>query len=144
MRNLLAALSLFVALSFGTTITQPFLSFPAPVAAQTVIGLGGLDLEGYCDYMYQVESTFLYQVYVDLVLVEDNAWGWRCKEFVWEADVERETVTYWDIDMNAACQWQYGYPDAWAAEGDFNDPYSWWCYRYPDGEGPWVKLGPGQ
>lgn len=70
--------------------------------------LGGLDLLQYCrDNGYN-----------DVALVENNAFGWRCK-----GDVELV-----GMDINAACVQQYG-NGAYAEAKDWNNPYSWVCLQ---------------
>jgi hypothetical protein len=70
--------------------------------------LGPVDLNSYC------QSQGYAQAYLD----GDTANDWYCADY-------SDNLT--NMDMDAACQWQYSDPNASAVMGDVNDPYSWTC-----------------
>ncbi|MEV4640803.1 hypothetical protein AB0J80_26030 [Actinoplanes sp. NPDC049548] len=51
-------------------------------------------------------------------LVEHNAFGWKCTN-----SFDRP------VNMGWACRDQYKTASAYASYSNFNDPYSWSCYR---------------
>lgn len=69
---------------------------------------GGLDLNGYCQSRGYSHAT----------LTQHNAHGWVC--------VHANGSTT-GMDLNAACQRQYGSSAPRAVYADFNNPYSWTC-----------------
>ena len=75
------------------------------------------------------------QSFADLWLEEHHAGGWRCIQTrvtvyysVGNYPHTSEQIIENGIHMNDACRFQYG-SGAWAAYDDWDDPYSWSCYR---------------
>ncbi len=101
------------------TLSTLFVGSPSSVAyAGSTLSLGGINLYGYCRYVLVSPPG-------EAVLVQHNAYGWRCRL--------PNTNAYFSIDMNRACKWQYGsWGQVWASTWNTADPYSWWCYRYLD------------
>ncbi len=102
---------------FNNSYTLDTMEFFNSEMNQTKI-LGNVDLQEYC------QSTYGSAIQVaQAVLIEQNAYGWRCK--VTDAT---STPLYYDINVTDACQSQYG-SGAQDAYQDFDDPYSWYCSR---------------
>ncbi|UYN90093.1 MAG: SH3 domain-containing protein [Anaerolineales bacterium] len=87
------------------TVVVTTLFLPSLVMAQS----GGLDLDGYCRS----------KGYSKAELVENNAYGWRCKG----ADGSLH-----NMDLYDACHWQYGGQLPTPQFSDFNNAYSWKCF----------------
>lgn len=105
--------------------------------ASAATRLGGLDLEGYCKKKYSTSGP-MFSAVGTAGLKEHNAGGWRCfvmttslyPKATWPpscCDIVRKTHEY-SINTNDVCQRQYG-GGAWAETHNWNDPYSWSCYR---------------
>jgi lysophospholipase L1-like esterase len=74
------------------------------------VNFGGVDLNGYCRA----------RGYDGVSLDGSTAYDWHC-------DIGS---TRYSIDMVDACGWQYGATGPWnPSYRDFNDPYSWECWR---------------
>lgn len=103
----LAVAALGTALALGTAAGAGAIP-PEPPHDQRE--LGGVDLAQFC-------VAFGYR---DLTLLDPGTvWDWRC--------VEQDGGLV-DLNMSAACQWQYR--EQWAKPGfrDEWDGYSWYCY----------------
>lgn len=76
--------------------------------------LGGIDISGACADQWPGTVARL---------VSNNVYGWRCRVYY--------SVGWRDfgVDLNRACRTQYGRSNAYAKYGNYNDPYSWRCYR---------------
>jgi hypothetical protein len=85
-------------------------------AAHASTRLGGISVQGACNNQWQ-EST--------AVLIANNVFGWRCK---YQEGLGGGEVYYGSINLNQQCVYQYG-NGAYAAYSDYNNPYSWSCYR---------------
>ncbi|NOK63952.1 MAG: hypothetical protein GFH27_549319n132 [Chloroflexi bacterium AL-W] len=83
-------------------------------AAHAATDLGGLDLYTYC----HVHHKWWAPQMAVLILPMDAA-SWRCRD---------RTGHLNSINTNHVCAWQYGY-GAWASTSNWDDPYSWRCYR---------------
>jgi hypothetical protein len=102
---------------FNNSYTLDTMEFFNSEMNQTNI-LGNVNLQEYC------QSTYGTAIQVaQAVLIEQNAYGWRCK-----VTDNNSTPLYYDINVTDACQSQYG-SGAQDAYRDFDDPYSWYCSR---------------
>lgn len=101
-----------VLLPFSLTLLAPF-GFSAPTQAQhrhyNAYGLG-MDLAWYCHYRHGASAQ--------LVLREDNAYGWKC-------NLRGRDL---GIDVNDVCRSIYG-SDTTPVMGNFNDRASWYCQQ---------------
>lgn len=88
------------------------LGFQAPVQAAT--NLGGVSVEAACDNQRGTASTAR--------VVVNNVHGWRCALFL------GGTTGYYSVDISRECRRVHG-SSAYAAYLNYNDPYSWRCYR---------------
>jgi|GEM_PF-2350288 len=105
-----AALSLVFAVSAVLGVVSTAL--PAHAAAL----LGGVDLQTYyCDVYHPGTAAVILNT-------QHNAVGWRCAY-----DAGGTTILY-TISVNTACSNEYG-SGAYGAYSDYNNPYSWKCYR---------------
>lgn len=84
----------------------------APAHATTT--LGGVSVQGACDVQFPGTTAVVY-IY--------NVSGWRCKTY-WSGG----PVYFSGIDLSRQCRAQYG-AGAYAGYLDYNNPYSWRCYR---------------
>lgn len=76
--------------------------------------LGGVSVQGACNNQYPGTTA---------VVVANNVYGWRCRTY-WSGG----QVDYSGIDLSRQCRAQYG-SGASANYLNYNDPYSWRCYR---------------
>lgn len=118
----LAVTALGVALAFGsaaTAVAAPAAPATGPEATGLPISetdnerrwvLGGVNLAEFCVKLGHRDVTLLQPA---------NVWSWACVDH--DGGLE-------DINMYAACQWQYN--KQWAKPDYHNehDPYSWYCY----------------
>ncbi len=85
--------------------------WPSWGALQAIAGTsGGLDLNGYC----RAEG------YQNAKLIEKTAYGWRCLA---------TNGSLIDMNLFDACRLQYNGLLPVPKFSDFNNPYSWQCYR---------------
>lgn len=79
--------------------------------------LGGVSVYDACRYQYS--AAYAWEVFV----LPDtyNVMGWRCY-------LNHIHSGYVELDLNAECRREYG-SLARATYDDFNDPYSWYCYK---------------
>ena len=89
--------------------------------ASAATRLGGVDLAKYCRDRYQSSYSS-----AKVVLVENNAYGWRCQQILL---VGGPSWTNYSIDMVDVCRRQYGVKSVTAKYGSFSDAKSWSCYR---------------
>src|SRR5688572_327072 len=73
-------------------------------ALESTPALGGLDLNGFCNYLGQVDSSPV------------NLNDWQCNPNANK------------INMDFACKWQYKDENALANQTNPSNPYSWVCY----------------
>jgi hypothetical protein len=100
----LTTLSL-LAVSCATAIASP---------ASAVTRVGGVSMQGACDNQYPGQGR--------LAKIRTwNVYGWKCVTGV-------VPVADGDIDVWRQCRAQYG-AAAYGGYGNYNDPYSWSCYR---------------
>jgi hypothetical protein len=111
----LAVAALGIALAMGTVSAAT----AAPTTSDTEVSasesprrevLGGVNLWEFCRYLGHADVTNQ---------APNNVWTWYCV---------RQDGSFEDINMYAACQWQY--TKQWA-KPDYRseqDEYSWFCY----------------
>jgi len=81
--------------------------------AQAATYLGGVSVWNACVYQNGTPS--------DVVLVANNVHGWRCfYNGGWNG-------IYMSVNLNQECARAYG--RAYASYTNYNNPYSWGCYR---------------
>ncbi|MGJ3252218.1 MAG: hypothetical protein ACFE0J_13985 [Elainellaceae cyanobacterium] len=109
-------LSLIVGMATTASLGIFSSAFAGPVPSPPYVNLGGLDLAEYCKSTFGNNSQ--------PVVVEENAYGWRCL-----VPLGGGRVSYEGMNLNRACQVQYN--DRRAASGylDWDDVYSWICWR---------------
>ena len=99
-------------------VTLGTLGLSQPAQAASV--LGGVSVVGACtNQLYIAPSA------ARAVLIANNVSGWRCQ---YVGGVLTVTYTWYNINLNSQCVAQYG-SGAYAKYSNFNDPYSWRCYR---------------
>ena len=86
-----------------------------PASAYT--RLGGVSVYNACKYQYN--AAYSWEVFV--LSNSYNVMGWRCY-------LNNIHTGYVELNLNTECRRKYG-SGAQAAYDDFNDPYSWYCYR---------------
>lgn len=85
-------------------------------SAQASTNLGGVSILGACANQLFTNSD---------ALIAWNVTGWRCKY----QGATFSTIYYWyNIKLNTECAREYG-SGAYAGYTDYNNPYSWHCYR---------------
>jgi len=82
-------------------------------AAHASTRLGGVSVAGACANQWQ-DST--------VALIANNVFGWKCQYWSTLGPV------YEGINLTLQCSVQYG-SGAYAAYSNYNNPYSWSCYR---------------
>jgi hypothetical protein len=82
--------------------------------------LGGVSVVGACINQLNIAPSA-----ARAVLIANNISGWRCR---YVGGVISVTYTWYNINLNSQCVVQYG-NGAYASYSNFNDPYSWRCYR---------------
>ena len=101
------ARGILAATMLGFALLHPALFPPASADSD----LGTIDLDKFCRDKYQAGGVFLRG---------NDAYSWMCRT---------RTSPNWNyIDMNEACQKQYGDPQAYAKTDNVSDKYSWRCY----------------
>ena len=103
---------------FGVTLSS-LLGFTMP--AQAATQLGGVSVVGAC-----INQLFIAPPSARAVLIANNVSGWRC-QYV-GAGIPPVTYIWYNIDLNRECVVEFG-SGAYARYFNFNDPYSWRCYR---------------
>jgi hypothetical protein len=83
-------------------------------ASAHAVELGGVSIQGACNAQFPGTTADV---------VQNNVYGWRCKTY-WSGG----PVYYSGIDLSRQCRAQYG-SSASANYTNYNDPYSWRCYR---------------
>lgn len=83
-------------------------------SASAATRLGGVSVQQACNAQYPGTTA---------VVVANNVYGWRCKTY-WSGG----PVYYTGIDLSRQCRAQYG-SRAYANYTNYNNPYSWGCYR---------------
>ncbi|GAB2987267.1 hypothetical protein [Saccharothrix stipae] len=115
MAKVLAVTALGIALAFGPAVG----AFAAPATPDAVVTasesprqqvLGGVNLWEFCRKLGHRDVTNQ---------PPHNVWSWYCV---------RQDGSLEDINMYAACQWQYNKQWAKPAYWDEADEYSWYCY----------------
>jgi hypothetical protein len=92
-------------------------------AAHASTYLGGVSVADACSNQLYIAPSA-----VRLEIIKWNVTGWRCGEITGIGN----TVFWWwwvNIHLNAQCATQYGDPSAYASYSNYNNPYSWGCYR---------------
>lgn len=84
-------------------------------ANQASAARASVDMVDACLYQYQ--GAFR----ADVVLVENNVWGWKC----YLNGIVVPTHLMLDINVDAWCR--HKYPNGKGKYDDFNNPYSWYC-----------------
>jgi hypothetical protein len=105
MRKLKMAL---VAVAIGLSV----LGFQVP--AQAATNLGGVSVEAACDNQRGAATTAR--------LMRHDVHGWFCALYIGGG------VHYYDVNLSQECRRVHG-SSAYAAYLNYNDPYSWRCYR---------------
>lgn len=106
--------------------------------ASAATRVGGLDIQGWCESKYFTWSIN-YVTVVKAALDGHNVDGWRCRVATgkvypntgWGSNATYEHVVdgyVYSVDMDDVCRRQYG-SRAFARYSNWNDPYSWSCYR---------------
>jgi hypothetical protein len=93
-------------------------SVSAPAHASSI--LGGVSVAGACS-----NQLFIAPSATRAVLIAYNTSGWRCR---YVGAVISVTYTWYNINLNQECSVEYG-AGAFARYLNFNDPYSWRCWR---------------
>ena len=88
-----------------------FAAVTAPAHAAS--RLGGVSVAGACFNQWPGS---------EVVLLNHNVFGWKCR--FWSS----LGPVYYGVDLTQQCVAQYG-SRAYAAYSDYNNPYSWSCYR---------------
>lgn len=102
----------------AAALTLGGLSVTAPQAQAAT--LGGLNLDRYCRATTPNMGSWVW------IQNPPNVYKWRCSYRWYNAGIPY-TYTV-GMDMNRACRWTYG-GNAYAGYLNYNDPYSWRCYR---------------
>ncbi|NOK61744.1 MAG: hypothetical protein GFH27_549281n135 [Chloroflexi bacterium AL-W] len=76
--------------------------------------VGGMDLYTYCQVHHKWGAP-----QTAVLVAPFNAYAWRCRD--WTGGLN-------SIHVNHVCAWQYGH-GAWASTSNWEDPYSWRCYK---------------
>ena len=87
----------------------------APASAAT--RLGGVSVYNACKYQYK--AAWSWEVFI--LPNTYNVMGWRCY-------LNGNHYGYVELNLNTECRREYG-SLAHAAYDDFNNPYSWYCYK---------------
>jgi hypothetical protein len=91
-----------------------FLSVAAvSTPAQAATRLGGVSVAGACFNQWPGS---------EVALTSNNVFGWKCR--FWGS----QGPLYFGINLTQQCGVQYG-GGAYAAYSNYNNPYSWSCYR---------------
>ena len=110
MRKKLKAMAVGLALVAGSLFGATALAAPAHAATN----LGGVSVWNACVYQNGTPSY--------VVLVQNNVMGWRCQYHGgWNA-------VYMGVNLTQECRRVHG-SSAYAAYLDYNNPYSWRCWR---------------
>jgi hypothetical protein len=92
----------------------PALGLAPPAAAQTVVNLGGVNLNYYCSKTFGAAFKS--------VLIGKTAGDWRCQQYKSKEQPK-------SISVVAACKLQYPARDGMTARAlDWNNPLSWRCF----------------
>jgi hypothetical protein len=83
------------------------------VPAHAATRLGGVSMAAACQNQWPGS---------EVALIANNAVSWKCR--FWSS----LGPVYYGIDTSKQCRVQYG-SSAYAAYSNYNDPYSWSCYR---------------
>jgi hypothetical protein len=90
----------------------PLMAFATPAHAAT--RLGGVSMYSAC--VNQQPGS-------ELALIANNAVSWKCR--FWSS----LGPVYFGIDVNKQCKKEYNNTNAYGAYSDYNNPYSWSCYK---------------
>jgi hypothetical protein len=114
MKSLKATVGATVA-SAALTLGGMAVAAPQAHAATT---LGGLNLAAFCRYVTSGGNV------TSWVWIQNpqNVYQWRCSY------LDSKGLQTKGMDLNFACRWSYG-PGSYAGYLNFNNPYSWRCYR---------------
>lgn len=91
----------------------PALAEATPAAAQSVVSLGGVNLNDYCARTFGAAFKS--------VLLGKTAGDWRCQKY--KSKEEPKSISVAD-----ACKLQYGRAAVTARALDWNNPLSWRCF----------------
>lgn len=97
----------------GSIIAATMLMFGVAAPASAATNLGGLSVAQACAHQRGTSET---------VLVENNATGWRCHYFGGWNYINQS------VNLSAECARVHG-AGAYAAYLDYNNPYSWRCFK---------------
>lgn len=100
--------SLTLMLAIGIMNTKP---------ASAITRLGGVSVYNACKYQYT--AAFAWEVFI--LSSSYNVMGWRC----YLNNIHSGSVS---VNLNRECKRVYG-TTAKAGYDDFNNPYSWYCYK---------------
>jgi hypothetical protein len=106
MRRKIAVALTSVLASFGFT-------FAVTPSAEAATLRGGVSVSQACYYTYGWDNT----------IHGNNVHSWRCVAYG-----SNGMYVFGGVDLNRQCVRQYG-SGAYASYTNYNDPYSWKCYR---------------
>ncbi len=107
MNKKIMAMSLFLAIGAFMLVIQP---------THAATYLGGVSVQAACDNQYGPGST--------ATVLQWNVMGWRC---VFHGGWNAYTP---GVDLTKQCKREYKrYTGVYANYTNFNNPYSWGCYR---------------
>ena len=98
-----------------TATAATVLGFAAPAQAAAKRVVGSVSVQQACRNQF---------TRTDAVTVNNTVYGWRCRFY----GTNGNPIYISGIDLNKQCRVQYG-STATAGFLDYNNPYSWRCYR---------------
>lgn len=104
-----------LALATMAVVGLSVLGFQAP--AQAATNLGGVSMDAACDYQ---RGSTTYPVLMKIT--GNNVYDWRCRLNLGGSS------SYWKIDVTKECRRVHG-NSAYSKYLDYNNPYSWRCFR---------------